>query len=429
MFGVRGNGHKLQLAWSVAATMAAPLLRIMVRRRLARGKEWHGRTQERFGIDPTPRPAGKLIWLHAASVGETVSILPVIAALPGNCHVLLTTGTVTSAELLARRLPEMGLGGRVIHRFVPLDVPAWVARFLDHWCPDVAGFVESELWPNLLEGCRGRKIPAMLINARMSKRSFANWSRIPGFARHVLSGFALIQAQTETYAQRLQRLGGVRVTAPGDLKFAAPELPTDPAELGRLRALLGEREKWLAASTHPGEDEEVFAAHRILAAAHPQLLTILVPRHPERGERIARLAGDIEVSRREAGEAPPEAGVWIADTLGELGLFFRLARIVFVGRSLVLPGGGQNPLEPARLGCVVAVGPHTGNFDSATEVLQAAGALTRVQDAASLAAWVEFMLGNPELLAAGGAAAAAASGRYADLPACTAAALAGLGGV
>ena len=421
------TGSPLRLVWSSATTMAAPLLRLMICRRLATGKELRGRTGERFGIDPTPRPPGKLIWLHAASVGETVSILPVIAALPAECHVLLTTGTVTSAKLLARRLPELGLAERVIHRFVPLDVPAWVTRFLDHWRPDVAGFVESELWPNLLAGCRARHIPAMLINARMSQRSFANWSRVPGFARHILSGFSHIQAQTETYAERLRALGGVHVTAPGDLKFAAPDLPADPAELDRLRALLAGRPVWLAASTHPGEDEAIFAAHRILARSRPQLLTILVPRHPERGARIARLAGDIAVSRRAAGNAPPLAGVWIADTLGELGLFCRLARIVFVGRSLAPPGGGQNPLEPARLGCAIAVGPHTGNFDSATEILQAAGALTRVTNAASLAAWVDGLLGNPDLLAMKGAAAAAASGRYADLPDRTAAALAGLG--
>ena len=419
--------HPFQLAWSAATAAAAPLLRRMVGRRLARGKEMPGRTGERFGIDATPRPAGRLIWLHAASVGETVSILPVISALPSDIQVLLTTGTVTSAELLARRLPELGLSGRVIHRFVPLDVPAWVTRFLDHWHPDAAGFVESELWPNLLAGCRARNIPMMLVNARMSQRSFANWSRLPGFARYILSGFALIQAQTETYAERLRRLGGVNVTAPGDLKFAAPDLPADPNELARLRLTIGDRPVWLAASTHPGEDEIVFAAHRLLAATHPRLLTILVPRHPERGERIARLAGGVAVSRRSAGQPPPEGGVWIADTLGELGLFCRLARIVFVGRSLVLPGGGQNPLEPARLGCAVAVGPHTGNFDSAIEVLGAADALARVTDAAGLAAWVDGLLRDPERLANTGAAGAAASARYADLPARTAAVLAGLG--
>jgi 3-deoxy-D-manno-octulosonic-acid transferase len=414
----------LSVLWARTASLIAPGLRLMLRLRAARGKEVAERLPERFGVDPTPRPAGRLLWLHAASVGETVSILPVLSVLAEQAHVLLTTGTVTSATLLASRLPELGLQGRVLHRFVPLDVPAWAARFLDHWRPDAAGFVESELWPNLLRACRERDIPAMLVNARMSPRSFAGWSRVPGFARDVLGCLAQVQAQGEADAGRLRRLGAVCVTAPGDLKFAAAPLPVDPGELERLGALLAGRPVWLAASTHPGEDELVFAAHRTLAPAHPRLLTILVPRHPERGARIAALAGGTPTTRRAAGEAPPsEAGVWIADTLGELGLFYRLASIVFVGRSLLRPGGGQNPLEPARLGCAVAVGPHTGNFIDRAIVLEQAGALARVADAKGLAAWVDAMLRDPARREAMGRAAAEASGRYADLPRRTAEAL------
>ena len=180
--------------WAVAATAAAPGLRAMLRLRLRRGKELPGRLPERRGIDPIPRPQGQLIWLHAASVGETTSILPVLLELTAQAPavtILLTTGTVTSAELLARRLPELGLERRVLHRFVPLDVPAWTRRFVDHWHPDVAGFVESELWPNLLAACRARSVPAMLVNARVSDRSFAQWQRVPGLARHILNGFAI----------------------------------------------------------------------------------------------------------------------------------------------------------------------------------------------------------------------------------------------
>jgi 3-deoxy-D-manno-octulosonic-acid transferase len=414
----------LSVLWARTASLIAPGLRLMLRLRAARGKEIAGRLPERFGVDPTPRPSGRLLWLHAASVGETVSILPVLSVLAEQAHVLLTTGTVTSATLLASWLPELGLQGRVLHRFVPLDVPAWAARFLDHWRPDAAGFVESELWPNLLRACQERRIPAMLVNARMSPRSFAGWSRVPGLARDVLGCLVQVQAQGEADAKRLRRLGAVCVTAPGDLKFAAAPLPADPGELERLGALLAGRPVWLAASTHPGEDELVFAAHRALAPAHPGLLTILVPRHPERGARIAALANGTPTTRRAAGEAPPsEAGVWIADTLGELGLFYRLAPIVFVGRSLLRPGGGQNPLEPARLGCAVAVGPHTGNFIDRAIVLEQAGALARVTNAKGLAAWVDAMLRDPARRQAMGAAAAEASGRYADLPRRTAEAL------
>jgi 3-deoxy-D-manno-octulosonic-acid transferase len=336
--------------------------------------------------------------------------------------VLLTTGTVTSAQLLARRL-EAGLEARVLHRFVPLDVPAWAARFLDHWRPDAAVFVESELWPNLLLACRRRAVPVMLLNARMSPRSFAGWRRMPGLARAVLGCLSAVRAQSDADADRLRALGARQVSVPGDLKFAAPPLPVDVAELERSRILLAGRPVWLAASTHPGEEALIFSVHRTLAATRPGLLTILVPRHPERGTAIAAAAEEIAVRRRAAGELPPEQGVLLADTLGELGLWYRLSGIAFVGRSLVAPGGGQNPLEPARLGCAVAVGPHTGNFTASVKALEAAGALTRVADAAGLATWVAAMLDDPTRRMAAGEAGVTAAGRYADLPMRTAEAL------
>jgi 3-deoxy-D-manno-octulosonic-acid transferase len=416
----------IPLLWAGAATAASPALRLWLRLRLRRGKEVAGRLAERRGHEDQARPAGRLLWLHAASVGETMSILPVLAAMEARAPtltLLVTTGTVTSANLLASRL---GSGGRVLHRFVPLDVPAWTQRFLDHWRPDAAAFVESELWPNLLDACRLRGIPLMLVNARLSARSHARWSRLPGFARHILGGFTLIHAQSEADAERLRALGGRCVTAPGNLKFAAPPLPADPAVLAGLRDRLAGRPVWLAASTHPGEEALVFGVHRALAAAHPGLLTIVAPRHPERGARLATEAGELAVARRGAGEAAPDAGVWIVDTLGELGLWYRLARIVFVGRSLLPPGGGQNPLEPARLGCAIAVGPHTGNFLAPMESLAEAGALQRVADAAALARWVDAMLRDPGVRDAMGRAAEAAASRTADLPERTAEAMLGL---
>ncbi len=394
--GVKGSGA-LRL-YGGLATLAAPALRLMVRVRLARGKEEPGRLAERRGIDPTPRPPGRLLWLHAASVGETASVLPLLPLLldaDPALLVLLTTGTVTSARLLAQRL-DPAWSARVIHRFVPLDVPAWVGRFLDHWRPDAAAFVESELWPNLLAASRGRGIPMMLVNARMSARSFARWQRVPGIAQALLGGFSRIHAQDEAAAGRLRALGGSGVTVPGDLKQAAPPLPVDCAELVRLRALLDGRPVWLAASTHPGEETLIFRAHSVLAAAHPGLLTIIAPRHPERGPAIAAEAAPLPVTRRAAGALPPAgAGVWVADTLGEMGLWYRLAPVVFVGRSLVPPGGGQNPLEPARLGCAVAAGPHTGNFAGHVARLREAGALVTADDEAALAGFVTAMLTDP----------------------------------
>ena len=404
-------------AWVLTTNLMAPGLRLLLRHRAARGKEIANRLGERFGIEVTQRPPGTLVWLHAASLGETASILPVLCALPPDVQALVTTGTVSSAALLDRHLPELGLAERVRHRFVPLDVRAWVERFLDHWRPDVAGFVESELWPNLLAGCAARHIPTMLINARMSSRSFSAWSRFPAFARLVLGDFAQIQARSEPDARRLRSLGARNVSAPGDLKFAAEKLPVDSDELDRLQRMLAGRPVWIAASTHPGEDEIVFAVHRLLAARHAGLLTILIPRHAERGAAIFELTGGLAVARRALGQLPTSEEVWIADTMGELGLFYRLAPIVFVGRSLVAPGGGQNPLEPARLGCAVAVGPLTANFSTLNAILEDAGALARVADAAELAAWVGHMLTHPDERAAMAQRAAAASARHAALPA------------
>jgi len=407
--------------WHGATILAVPGLRAMLRRRVGRGKEVAARLPEREGVDPTPRPAGCLVWLHAASVGESQSVLPVLSALreqAPDASILLTTGTVTSAALLAARLPELGLRC-VMHRFVPLDVPAWVARFLDHWRPDVAGFVESELWPNLIDGCRARGVPMMLVNARMSARSLRGWQRVPGFARQVVGAFNRVQAQSEGDAARLRLLGARGVDAPGNLKLAAAPLPADPAELARLRALTSGRPVWLASSTHPGEEDVAGQVHRSLAAAHPGLLTIVAPRHPERG---AAVAAALDAPRRAAGQDPGTAGLWVADTLGELGLLYRLAPLAFVGRSLV-GQGGQNPLEPARLGCAIAVGPHTANFSEAVEALEAAGALTRIADAAGLAGWVDGMLRDPARMRAAGAAARVAAQGAAGLPERTAAAL------
>lgn len=409
--------------WRVATTLAAPALRLALRRRAGRGKEIKARLGERRGLETAVRPAGALLWLHAASVGETVSILPVIASLPAELTVLLTTGTVTSARLLERRLPELGWPGTLMHRFVPLDVPRWVERFLAHWRPQAAGLVESELWPNLIEACRRRGIPVGLVNARLSPRSANGWSRLPGLARRLLTGLAFVAAQSEADAARFIALGAPRVDAPGNLKFAAVPLAADPVERRRLALLIGGRPVWLAASTHPGEEQLAAALHRRLAPEHPGLLTIIAPRHPERGPSLALALG---AARRGAGDDPPrEGGLWLVDTLGELGLFYRLAGTVFVGRSLV-GVGGQNPLEPARLGCAVCVGPHTGNFEAVCERLARSGGLSRVADAAGLADWVHAMLRDPAARRRAGQAAAAAASGDAGLPALLAARLLGL---
>jgi 3-deoxy-D-manno-octulosonic-acid transferase len=405
--------------WAIMTTLGAPGLRLLLWLRLTRGKEIRGRLPERRGVDSTPRPPGRLVWLHAASVGETMSILPVLPAITERAPdvtILLTTGTVTSARLLTQRL-DPDLVSRVLHRFAPLDVPAWVARFLEHWQPSVAGFVESELWPNLLAGCGARRIPVMLINARLSQRSLRRWRRVPQLARQVLGGFTRVQPRSEADAERLRALGCCRVSEPCDLKLAALPLPVDEPELRRLKNLLVGHPVWLAASTHPGEEIYIIAVHRMLALDHPGLVTIIAPRHPERGPAIPAAA------YRSRGGGPPAGGVWVADTLGELGLLYRLAGIAFIGRSLLPPGGGQNPLEPARLGCAIAVGPHTSNFTDHVAMLCAAGGMSIVRDAAGLAHWVDALLRDSARRQAMGKAAEMAVQRHGDLPRRTAAAL------
>jgi 3-deoxy-D-manno-octulosonic-acid transferase len=384
--------------WQVGATLLAPLLRLHLWRRARQGKEIPGRLPERLGYGAA-RPAGRLFWLHAASVGETLSLLPVLEAmlaLAPELHLLLTTGTVTSARLFADRLPE-ALRPRVAHRFVPLDVPAWCARFLDGWQPDAAAFVESELWPNLLREAARRGLPMALVNARMSAASARRWGWAPGLARSVLGRFRLVLAQTSADAARLATLGAAAPRCLGNLKDAAPPLPADPTALAALRGAVGARPLWLAASTHPGEEAMVLAAHASMAARLPDLLTVIVPRHPERGAAVAAEAAalGLAVTQRSGGALPgPGTAIYVADTLGELGLFYRLAPLAFIGGSLV-PHGGQNPLEPARLGCAILLGPHSWNFADPVGRLLAAEAALPVADTAALAATALDVLTNP----------------------------------
>jgi 3-deoxy-D-manno-octulosonic-acid transferase len=405
-------------AWTGATAAAAPLLRAHLRWRARRGKEIAARLGERRGKGARRPPGGRLLWLHAASVGETLSLLPLLHALAARApdlHVLVTTGTVTAAALLARRLPPE-LAARVEHRFAPLDVPRWADRFLAEWRLDAGALVESELWPNLIRAAQRRGVPMALVNARLSPRSARRWRRAPGLARELASAFSLVLAQTPADAARLGAMGARLALCLGNLKDAAAPLPADAAELARLRETVSGRPVFLAASTHPGEEEIVLEAHRRLVAdcRLPGLLTVVVPRHPHRGPEVAALAKGVgvAVARRAAGESPePDTAVYVADTLGELGLFYRLAGVCLVGGSLV-PHGGQNPLEPARLGCPVLLGPHTANFAETVARLLAAGGASRVEGndpAAALASLVRAMLSDADRARRMAEAAAAAT--------------------
>jgi 3-deoxy-D-manno-octulosonic-acid transferase len=336
-----------------------------------------------------------------------MSLLPLIERL--SAEVLVTTGTVTSAGLMAERLPR----GRARHQFMPIDHPAAVARFLDHWRPDLAIWVESELWPNLILETRRRGVPMALINARMSEESFRRWRRWPGLIRAVLGSFELVLAQDEIQAGRLAALGAAAVETVGDLKAAGAELPVDPDALAALAARLAGRPVWLAASTHAGEEDCVAAAHVENRAAFPGLVTLLAPRHPARADAIEALlaAHGLSVARRSRGEMP-DREVYLIDTMGELGLFYRLAPLVLVAGSLGAPGsvGGHNPFEAAGLGCAILIGPDTVNCARATAALEAEGAALRLASGEALAGALAGMLGDPPRIGAMGEAARRVAG-------------------
>jgi 3-deoxy-D-manno-octulosonic-acid transferase len=380
--------------YRAATRLAQPVLDRLIRRRTAAGKEDPDRIAERRGVASRPRPDGPLIWLHAASVGESQSALALIAKLlaaDSRLSVLVTTGTVTSARLLATRLPA-----RSFHQFAPLDIPRWVDPFLDHWRPDLALWMESELWPNMLTGLRRRRVPAILVNARMSARSFAKWRRLPGIAASLLGCFDFCLAQSEAQAERLRKLGARDVACPGNLKFSAAPLPAAETALAALEPLLRERRVLLFASTHEGEERIAGALHRRLRPKHPALQTVIVPRHPVRAEAIAHdlSAQDLAVRRRTLGEMPgARDDVYVADTMGELGLFYRLAELAVIGGSFVRHGG-HNPLEAAQLNCAVLYGPDMSNFQAVADALAAAKAAVACADEAALETAVDRLLGD-----------------------------------
>ena len=359
----------LGATWSGLATLLAPALRFNLYCRMRRGKESAASLPQRRGIAACSRPPGRLIWLHAASVGETVAVLPVIGQillLDPSRHVLITTGTLTAAEIVHTRLPALTGHERVSHQFVPLDVPRWTARFLDFWQPDVAVLVESELWPNLIAACQKRRIALALVNGRMSDRSLAGWRKARCLLRRMLSAFSWIMARSVEDASRLEHGGAGRIDLIADLKDAADPLPCDPAALACITHTIGNRPAWIAASTHEGEETMILAAGDLIRQAIPDALTIIIPRHPPRGPEIAAL-NHTETPRRARGQFPTgQDKVWICDTVGETGLFFALGAPVLLGNSLPgCEGGGHNPLEPARAGCCVASGPKIDNFRQA----------------------------------------------------------------
>jgi 3-deoxy-D-manno-octulosonic-acid transferase len=359
------------------SSVAAPLAPALIKRRLKQGKEDPARVGERRGMSANARPHGPLVWIHGASVGEVLAAAALIEKLRAlNIRILLTSGTVTSAAIVAKRFPA-----DIIHQYVPYDSPRYVARFLDHWRPSLALFIESDLWPNLILSSAARRLPMVLINGRMSHRSFPRWRRVSGTISALLGQFDVCLAQSRIDAERFTALGSRNVVVTGNLKLDVPAPPADFTKLERLMSVTRGRPIIVAASTHPGEEEILLEAHRTLVAFFPSLLTVIVPRHPGRGEAIARLIGaaGLHGSVRSREELPTATtDIYVADTMGELGLFYRLSPIVFVGGSLV-QHGGQNPIEAIKLGASIVHGPHVFNFTDVYEALDGVGGARLVE--------------------------------------------------
>jgi len=373
-----------------------PLAVPFLKWRMRRGKEDPERVGERRGIASRPRPPGPLIWVHAASVGELISVLSLLERIRARgINVLLTSGTVTAAELASQRLPE-----GTVHQFVPLDVPSYVESFFDHWQPELALIAESEFWPNLIMEGRRRGTRFVIVNGRMSDRSFGRWRLARRTVASLLSRIDLCLAQDQEIADRFELLGAQRVLGTGNLKFDMPPPPAEPLALAALERAIRNRPVMLAASTHPGEEAIVIDAHLRLRRLVPGLLTIIAPRHPERGGKIVELAeemGAVPVMRSRGHVPDRGTEIYVADTIGELGLFYRLAPIVFMGGSLV-KHGGQNPIEPAKLDSAILHGPHVGNFSSLYAQLNRTRGAATVTDAESIAKSVALLLDDPALV-------------------------------
>lgn len=382
------------LLYRIFVVLATPFILGWLFIRKQKGKEDSIRFPERLGYRLPQRPEGRLLWLHGASVGECLSMMPLINRLLAedkDINIMVTSGTVTSAALMAKRLPQ-----RAFHVYVPVDMVGGVRRFVRHFRPNAVLWFESEFWPNILQEIRRHHVPLILLNGRISDRSFRRWQKALWIIRPLLGLFTLTFGQTKEDAHRLQVLGAPQAVCVGNLKCAAPPAPFDAIELERLMQAIGSRPCWVGGSTHPGEEAMMANVHQTLKKEFPDLLTISAPRHPERTDVIPTFTqAGLTVARRTNGDAiTSETDVYFADTLGEMGLIYRLAPIVFVGGSLV-PFGGQNMLEPMRLGRAVVIGPHAFNFREIVSTAKNQKALVEVADVTELIQILRTWLNQP----------------------------------
>ena len=380
-------------------TILYPLvIRSYVNKRKQIGKEDVNRFNERVGRPIKERPEGKLFWLHGASVGESVSMLPLINKILEtypDAHVMVTTGTVTSADVMQKRLPE-----RAFHQFIPIDNPVFTNRFVKHWHPDVALWFESEFWPAVLSSIKRRNIPLILINGRISNKTFKRWQQFDFVCKELLSCFSLCLGQSEEDAYRLRVLGAPETVCLGNLKYAGLPLPIDEKAREDMLKQIGKRPFWLASSTHEDEEVRLAKLHKRLKEKFPDLLLIIAPRHPNRGEQIVEDIQKLGLSaalRSKQEKITPKTDVYVANTIGEMGLWYDLAKIVFIGGSLI-PHGGQNFIEPSRVRDAVIVGPHMHNFTDAMNRAKKADAVMQVNDTAEMEELLTELLQNEAFL-------------------------------
>ncbi|MDI2091265.1 3-deoxy-D-manno-octulosonic acid transferase [Commensalibacter oyaizuii] len=386
----------LLIIWAGVATLISPLLKLYLKRRCYKGKEIKERLGERMGYATLARPDGEIIHFHAASVGEVISIFPIIHAIytcKSDHYFLITTGTVTSYHIVQQQFKNHPtLSKRILHQFVPLDIPKWIKRFVQYWHPSISIIVESELWPNLITQLH-HHTPVVLINARLSDKSFSTWCRFPKTAQALLTQFTWIAARSAHDQHNLQKLG-IKADFWGDLKQIAPKLPYDSDELQKLKLSINAHPVWLAASTHTTEELFIAKVHQQLKQQWPDLITIIVPRHPERRNEIVTTLG--AVPQRSLNQPLMAGSLYLWDTLGELGLLYRLCDIVFIGNSIntTPKGGGHNPFEPARLHCAMATGTKIHNFKQAYDLF--GNSIAHITTVDHLTAWVGDMIMHPE---------------------------------
>ncbi|MEM8798156.1 MAG: 3-deoxy-D-manno-octulosonic acid transferase [Pseudomonadota bacterium] len=371
-----------------------PFSGVLLRARARRGKEDRTRLRERYG-EASAKPNGRrVIWVHAASLGETNAVLPLVRRIVDmNFEVVFTTATVTAARKAEIELPK-----GAVHQFAPLDLKPYVSRFLKHWRPSLAVFVESELWPAMMTELASRNVPQIIVNGRMSERSFKRWRRFQTITRALFDNLAMCVAQSKADADRYSELGAHSVVHAGNMKFDCEPPGVDLTHLAKLQSVIGRRPVWLAASTHEREEVIVASAHKTLKKTFPDLLTIVVPRHPDRGDEIAGSLGELGLNAvQRSHNSLPEArtDIYIGDTIGELGLFYRIAPCSLVGGSLV-PHGGQNPIEPARLGSAIVFGPNVANFQAIFRALAEHGGGYCVRNSQELVERVRDILSNED---------------------------------